>query len=126
MNRPPKIPPQKQKLLEGFESLYDLLEDDDEQNEAKKKGRISDGHVDDNYDLYFFLETEIKRLNKGHLLLGQKLDNLLQNPQGQALSQQQVLKIERAKIELIKKLQSPNCPLWDEIDLLWNAFTSID
>jgi hypothetical protein len=116
----------KLKLLEGFESIFDLM-DESIDDEGKKIGKITDDRHEDNYELYNFLETELARLTRIHSLLTQKLDNLSQYSQSQQLAEKQLLQIKRAKTELAKKFSHPDSQALCELGLLWDgAFGSND
>ncbi len=111
----------KMKLLEGFEGIFDLLDEDLDEEGKKTGGKITDDRHEDNYELYNFLENELHRLTKAHSILTQKLDNLLQHSQADALSQVQLLKVKRAKIELTKKLSRPDSEALGELAMLWDG-----
>lgn len=76
--------------IRGFEELAESLMEE----QADRGIKISTEKVDDTFELYQFLDTENKRIEKLNRLLTIKLDNLIKNSQEDKI-------FEKVQVELI-------------------------
>lgn len=90
-----KLDKKTREKIKGFEELAETLMED----QIDRGTKISKEKVDDTFELYQFLETEEKRVERVNKMLTTKLENLKEN------SQQELL-IERTKQDLVNQREA--------------------
>jgi len=116
MDKKEKLLKEKLKVLEGFEDILDLLDEDT----PLKKGAVTNDKLADNYQLYNFLENEIRRLSALVNFFTKKTDNL-EHAQTEMLIDNQKIEIIQCKKVLINHLKQPNQPLRKRIEFIWDS-----
>lgn len=114
------VPPEKETNITGFEEVYDLFKEkavDKSENTTK----ITNDKLADNYDLYDFLDFELKRLHKLNELLTKKLDNLKLHPQTSLLTQEQKKNLEECKQQLANSFLDPSNKIHQELGFIWKT-----
>ena len=86
--------------LQGFEELAEKLMDE----QVDRGTKISKEKVDDTFELYQFLESEEKRIDRINSLLTKKLENLKKNSQEQRILTEQEERLDQLRENLITNL----------------------
>lgn len=86
--------------IRGFEELAESLIDE----QAERGTKISKEKVDDTFELYQFLDTEDKRIEKINRMLTSKLDNLKKHSQEDKIFQKVQVDLVNTRHNLVMNL----------------------
>lgn len=111
---------EKETKLTGFEEVYDLFKEKSAEK-SENSTKITNDKLADNYDLYDFLEVELKRLHKLNELLTKKLENLKLHPQTKALNQEQKKNLDECRQRLLSSFLDPSSKIHQELGLIWKT-----
>lgn len=104
--------------LKGFEDVMDLILDEHEKIEEKKKKREND-KLSEGHDIYNFLEVESERQRRVDRFYGKKAPNKIKHDQSDKLIEKEVERKFHLKNKLMIDLVDKDSNLIENLSLLF-------
>jgi len=105
--------------LKGFEEVFDLLSEDDSGPNKPKRNQVED------YEIYNYLEKEIKRLEKIDTFFRHLIPLIKEKPTVDGLIDHEKILLYDKKEEFIKKMGLPDGQFMVNMDRLFSSIFTL-